>query len=84
MAVSRLTHRPAVRWAMARAVAVVRILRADRRLREVTILPLSGAQMIVPVDRMADGSATGDDELRRRIEIRLRRTTEQARAPEVQ
>lgn len=70
--------------AMARAVAVVRILRADRRLREVTILPLSGAQMIVPVDRMADGSATGDDELRRRIEIRLRRTTEQARAPEVQ
>tara|TARA_B100000678_G_scaffold98291_1_gene82125 strand:+ start:364 stop:1203 length:840 start_codon:yes stop_codon:yes gene_type:complete len=64
--------------AMARAVAVVRILRADERLRGVTILPLSGAQMIVPVDTVADGRANRSDELRRRIEIRLRRSTEQA------
>jgi flagellar motor protein MotB len=63
--------------AMARAVAVVRILRADARLKGVTILPLSGAQMIVPIDRVADGSATGSDQRRRRIEIRLRRSTEQ-------
>lgn len=68
--------------AMARAVAVVRILRADRRLANVTILPLSGAQMIVPVDHMADGSARGDDQRRRRIEIRLRRSTQQA-APNI-
>jgi len=63
--------------AMARAVAVVRILRADPRLRGVTILPLSGAQMIVPVDRAADGTAKAGDQRRRRIEIRLRRSTEQ-------
>jgi flagellar motor protein MotB len=66
--------------AMARAVAVVRLLRADKRLAGVTILPLSGAQMIVPVDRMADGTARGDDQQRRRIEIRLRKSTQQADA----
>jgi flagellar motor protein MotB len=63
--------------AMARAVAIVRILRADARLSGVTILPLSGAQMIVPVDRVADGAATQSDQSRRRIEMRLRRSTEQ-------
>lgn len=64
--------------AIARAVAVVHVLRADPRLRNVAILPLSGAQMIVPVDRVADGSARGDDQRRRRIEIRMRRSTQQA------
>lgn len=68
--------------AMARAVAVVKILKADPRLRKVTILPLSGAQMVVPVDRLADGTATKSDQLRRRIEIRLRRKTEQVSAAE--
>ena len=64
--------------AMARAVAVVRVLRGDRRLDGVTILPLSGAQMVVPVDHMADGSARESDQTRRRIEIRLRKSTQQA------
>jgi flagellar motor protein MotB len=64
--------------AMARAVAVVHALRADPRLKGTTILPLSGAQMIVPVDRVADGTAQGSDQQRRRIEIRLRRSTRQA------
>lgn len=64
--------------AMARAVAVVRVLRSDSRLRSATILPLSGAQMIVPVDRMADGRNARDDQSRRRIEIRLRKSTDQA------
>ena len=63
--------------AIARAVAVVKILRANTRLSGVTILPLSGAQMIVPVDKVADGTANTSDQLRRRIEIRLRRSTEQ-------
>lgn len=63
--------------AMARAVAVVRILRADSRLRGVTILPLSGAQLIVPIDRAADGRSSVSDQSRRRIEMRLRRSTEQ-------
>jgi outer membrane protein OmpA-like peptidoglycan-associated protein len=64
--------------AIARAVAVVHILRGDVRLQSVTILPLSGAQMIAPVDKPADGKSTGDDQQRRRIEIRMRRSTEQA------
>ncbi|MBE1529543.1 flagellar motor protein MotB [Sphingopyxis sp. OAS728] len=67
--------------AMARAVAVVRVLRADPRLARAAILPLSGAQMIVPVDRMADGSARASDQRRRRIEIRLRRSTAEVASP---
>ncbi|KEO85710.1 hypothetical protein EH30_14445 [Erythrobacter sp. JL475] len=66
--------------AMARAVSVVTVLRSDNRLANVTILPLSGAQMVVPVDRAADGSAAMSDQSRRRIEIRLRRSTEEAGA----
>lgn len=64
--------------AMARAVSVVHVLRADPRLAGARILPMSGAQMIVPVDRMADGTAMGSDQSRRRIEIRLRRSTAEA------
>lgn len=70
--------------AIARAVAVVRILRSDKRLNGVTILPLSGAQMIVPVDRVADGSAAASDQSRRRIEMRLRRSTGQANTTAVE
>jgi outer membrane protein OmpA-like peptidoglycan-associated protein len=66
--------------AIARAVSVVRTLRADPRLRGVTILPLSGGQMIVPIDHVADGTSKGSDQSRRRIEIRLRRSTVEARA----
>lgn len=60
--------------AMARAVSVVHVMRADPRLARAAILPMSDAQMIVPVDRIADGS----DQQRRRIEIRLRRSTTEA------
>jgi flagellar motor protein MotB len=77
MPISALTSTDNAGLAIARAVAVVRILRADPRLAGVTILPLSGAQMIVPTDRVADGTARGDDQRRRRIEIRLRRSSEQ-------
>jgi flagellar motor protein MotB len=63
--------------AMARATSVARVLRADPRLAGVTVLPLSGAQMIEPVDRLADGRSAGDDRKRRRIEIRVRRSTEE-------
>lgn len=66
--------------ALARAVAVVKVLRSDPRLKGVTILPLSAAQMIVPVDKMADGTQRASDQSRRRIEIRLRRSTGQANA----
>jgi hypothetical protein len=41
------------------------------------ILLFSGAQTIIPVDRPADGTGVGSDKQRGRIEIRLRRSTEQ-------
>jgi flagellar motor protein MotB len=63
--------------AMARATSVARVLRADSRLKGVTILPLSGAQMIEPIDKLADGHSAGDDRQRRRIEIRVRRSTQE-------
>jgi flagellar motor protein MotB len=66
--------------AMARAVSVAQVLRADSRLKGVTVLPLSGAQMIVPVDTAADGTQRSSDQRRRRIEMRLRRSTSQVEA----
>jgi outer membrane protein OmpA-like peptidoglycan-associated protein len=66
--------------AIARAVAVVRVLRADPRMKGITVLPLSGAQLIVPIDRAADGTSTESDQSRRRIEMRLRKSTEQIAA----
>lgn len=60
---------------IARAVSVSRILRSDPRLSGMTILPLSGAQMVVPIDHIADGSQPSQSQERRRIEIRLRKTT---------
>lgn len=63
--------------AMARAVSVVNLFRSASQLQGLTILPLSGAQMIVPVDRLSDGTATQSDQSRRRIEIRLRRKSKQ-------
>ncbi len=75
--ISRLRSTDNAGLAIARAVAVVSILKADNRLLGTSILPLSGAQMIIPVDKIADGTANTSDQLRRRIEIRLRRSSEQ-------
>lgn len=60
---------------MARAASVVDILKADPRLKGLTILPLSAGQAIMPGDHLADGTSTGDVKERRRIEIRVRRST---------
>lgn len=57
----------------ARAVAVAQVLRKHPLLAHVTILPLSGAQLILPGDLLSDGHQAGDVEARRRIEIRVRR-----------
>lgn len=62
---------------LARAIAVVELLRRDPRLGRATILPLSGAQLIMPGDEMTDGQQTGDLRERRRIEIRIRRRSYQ-------
>lgn len=58
---------------MARAVAVVRSLLADPRLKGYTIHPLSAGQLIDVDQKLAVGGNTGDVKERRRIEIRLRR-----------
>lgn len=58
---------------LARALAVVRVLRSDKRLDGVTILPLSAAQLTDTTGKLSDGKSAGDVKERRRIEIRLRR-----------
>lgn len=58
---------------LARAIAVAKVLRADPKLAGATVLPLSGAQLIMPGDTLSDGKHPGDVEARRRIEIRIRR-----------
>lgn len=59
---------------LARAVSVVRVLSEDPRLKTLSILPLSGAQLIDLDDTISSGSSTVTTEQRRRIEIRVRRS----------
>ena len=59
----------------ARAVAIVQILKGDRRLDGLTILPLSAAQLVGTDGKLSDGSSAGDVKERRRIEIRVRQNT---------
>lgn len=63
---------------LARAAAVVRILRNDRRLDGVEILPLSGGQLIEVGDQLPTTAIGTDAPSRRRIEIRLRRRSIEA------
>jgi outer membrane protein OmpA-like peptidoglycan-associated protein len=58
---------------LARAVAVVRELMSDRRLRHLTIIPLSASYLVDSSGRLSDGTEPGNVATRRRIEIRLRR-----------
>jgi outer membrane protein OmpA-like peptidoglycan-associated protein len=60
---------------MARAASVVRVLKSDPRFQGVTILPLSAAQVIYPTDQLAAGDIADDEPKRRRIEIRLRKSS---------
>lgn len=60
---------------MARALAVVNVLKSEDKLKGATILPMSGAQLVLPGDELTTGQA-GDVESRRRIEIRIRRRNE--------
>lgn len=57
---------------MARALSVAKVLQDSGELDHLTILPLSGAQLIIPHDKLSSGQP-GDIETRRRIEIRVRR-----------
>ena len=60
---------------LARALAVVNVLASDPRLRNFRILPLSGAQLIGTDGRLTRWDEQGDVRERRRIEIRMRKST---------
>jgi outer membrane protein OmpA-like peptidoglycan-associated protein len=60
---------------LARALAVVNVLSADPRLRTFRVLPLSGAQLIDTDGRLTRWDGLGDVRERRRIEIRMRKST---------
>ena len=59
---------------LARALAVVRVLSSEPRLRNFRILPLSGAQLIGTDGRLTRWGEQGDVRERRRIEIRMRKS----------
>lgn len=60
---------------LARALAVVELLSADARLRNFRILPLSAAQLIGTDGRITRFDGHGDVQERRRIEIRMRKSS---------
>jgi len=60
---------------LARALAVVKVLAADARLGAFRILPLSGAQLIDTDGRLTRWDEQGDVRERRRIEIRMRKSS---------
>ncbi len=60
---------------LARALAVVELLSADARLRNFRILPLSAAQLIGIDGRITRWDGHGDVQERRRIEIRMRKSS---------
>ncbi|MDW9928069.1 hypothetical protein GOB16_14715 [Sinorhizobium meliloti] len=63
---------------LARAVAVTEALKSHPDLAGLTILPMSGAQLILPSDSLTDGAHLGDVASRRRIEIRVRKRNDLA------
>jgi len=60
---------------LARALAVVKVLSSDARLAGFRILPLSGAQLIDTDGRLTLWGGQGDVRERRRIEIRMRKSS---------
>lgn len=60
---------------LARAIAVANTLAGTGLFEGVTIIPYSAAQLVMPGDNISRGLGAVDDKIRRRIEIRVRRTT---------
>lgn len=71
---ARLTAADNAGLGFARALAVVQVLNKDDRLKKLTILPLSAAQVIDVDGKLSNGNKGGDVKERRRIEIRVRQT----------
>jgi len=59
---------------LARAVAVVSVLRQSPLLAGYKLIPLSGAQLVNTDETLAIAGSPGDIQQRRRIEIRLRKS----------
>ena len=59
---------------LARAVAVVSVLRQSPLLAGYKLIPLSGAQLVNTDETLAISGSPGDIQQRRRIEIRLRKS----------
>ncbi len=60
---------------LARAVSVVSVLRQSKHLAGYKLIPLSGAQLVNTDETLALAGAPGDIRERRRIEIRLRKSS---------
>jgi hypothetical protein len=60
---------------LARAVAVVSVLRQSPLLTGYKLIPLSGAQLVNTDETLAISGSPGDIQQRRRIEIRLRKSS---------
>lgn len=73
---ARLTAADNAGLGFARALAVVQILNKDERLKRLTILPLSAAQMVDVDGKLSNGSKGGDVKERRRIEVRVRQSND--------
>jgi flagellar motor protein MotB len=63
---------------LARAIAVARVLQATGHFDGVKLVPLSAAQLLLPGDALSPGvtGSLAQDDQRRRIEIRVRRSTD--------
>ncbi|WP_245443812.1 OmpA family protein [Mesorhizobium sp. DCY119] len=66
---------------LARAISVAELLENLPELDGLTILPMSGGQLILPGDKLTDGAQLGDVKARRRIEIRVRKRSESETQP---
>jgi outer membrane protein OmpA-like peptidoglycan-associated protein len=60
---------------LARAVSVVSVLRQSKSLADYKLIPLSGAQLVNTDETLALAGTPGDIRERRRIEIRLRKSS---------
>jgi hypothetical protein len=66
---------------LARAVSVVSVLRQSKLLEGYKLIPLSGAQLVNTDETLALVGTPGDIRERRRIEIRLRKSSPHDAAP---
>jgi hypothetical protein len=57
---------------LTRAVAIVEVLRRDKRLADFRILPFSAAQLVELNETVSTGAEKTNVKERRRIEIRMR------------